>query len=84
MSFGFTSTVVGNEEHPQGVICYKVIGIEIMLPNKMKRHLERTHENLVNKPREYFASKLKTMTQQKCIFAKEATILKNLILSQKT
>lgn len=39
LNFGFTSTVVANVEHPQCVVCLKVMAVESMLPNKMKRHL---------------------------------------------
>jgi len=55
LNFGFISTVVEKVEHPQYVICLKVMVVEGMLPNKMKRHMETFHENLANKPREYFA-----------------------------
>jgi hypothetical protein len=35
MDYGFTYTVVENEERPQCVICFKVMAVESMLPNKM-------------------------------------------------
>jgi hypothetical protein len=50
------------------------MALESMIPNKMKRHLETNHRNLVNKPRDYFVSKLKVMALQKHIFTKQATI----------
>ncbi|KAL4085309.1 hypothetical protein QTP88_027168 [Uroleucon formosanum] len=81
LNFGFTSTVVANVEHPQCVVCLKVMAVESMLPNKMKRHLETVHGNLVNKPRDYFVSKLKAMAQQKHIFTKQATIPSKALLS---
>ncbi|XP_060878351.1 protein FAM200A-like [Metopolophium dirhodum] len=81
LNFGFTSTVVANIEHPQCVVCLKVMAVESMLPNKMKRHLETVHGNLVNKPRDYFVSKLKAMAQQKHIFTKQATIPSKALLS---
>lgn len=81
LNFGFTITVVANVEHPQCVVCLKVMAVESMLPNKMKRHLETVHGNLVNKPRDYFVSKLKAMAQQKHIFTKQATIPSNALLS---
>lgn len=81
LDFGFTCTVVGNEERPQCVICFKVLAAESMLPNKMKRHLEAVHGNLLNKPREYFSSKLKEMAQQQATFTKQATIPRKALLS---
>lgn len=45
LNFGFTITIVENIEHPQCVICLKVMAVESMLPNKMKRHLETVHGN---------------------------------------
>jgi len=47
---------------------------ESMLSNKMKRHLKTVRGNLVNKPRDYFVSKLKSIAQQKHILTKQATI----------
>lgn len=81
LNFGFTCTIIGNEERPQCVICLKVLATESMLPNKMKRHLESNHGSLVNKPREYFSRKLKEMTEQKTTFTKQATIPTKALLS---
>jgi zinc finger BED domain-containing protein 5/7/8/9 len=81
LNFGFITTVAENVEHPQCVICLKVMAVESMLPNKMKRHLETIHANFANKSREYFVSKLKAMTQQKNIFTKQATIPSKALLS---
>lgn len=61
VDYGFTYTVMGNEECSQCAICFKVMAIEIMLPNKMKRHLEMVHGTLMNKPHTHFESKLKTI-----------------------
>jgi len=50
MDYSFTDRVVENEERPQFVVCFKVMAVESMLPNKMKCHLETLHETLKNKP----------------------------------
>jgi len=81
MDYGFTYTVVENEERPQCVICFKVMAVETMLPNKMKRHLETVHETLKNKPRTYFESKLKAMREQNTTFAKHAKIPSKALLA---
>jgi hypothetical protein len=44
MDYGFMYTVVENKERPQCVICFKVMAVESILPNKMKCHLETVHE----------------------------------------
>jgi len=81
MDYGFTYTVVENEERPHCVICFKVMAVESMLPNKMKRHLETVHQTLKNKPRTYFESKLKAMREQKITFAKHAKIPSKALLA---
>lgn len=35
LNFGFTTTLVENVEHPQCVICFKVMDVESMFPNKI-------------------------------------------------
>jgi len=81
MDYGFTYTVVENEERPQCVICFKVMAVESMLPNKMNRHLETVHQILKHKPRTYFKSKLKAMREQKTTFAKHAKIPSKALLA---
>jgi hypothetical protein len=75
LDFGFTSTVVNNEERPQCALCFKVLSIECMLPSKLKRHLESVQKSDLDKPREYFCRKLSQIKEQKPLFAsKQATI----------
>lgn len=74
---------MGNEERPRCVICFKVMAVESMLPNEMKRHMETVHGTSINKPRTHFESKLKTMREQNLTFAKHAIPSKALILSYK-
>lgn len=81
LDFGFTCTVVKNEERPQCVICLKVLAAESMLPNKLQRHLETVHSSLVGKPRDYFSRKLQEMREQKTHFRKQATIPSKALLA---
>ena len=81
LDYGFRSTIVANEERPQCVICLKVLSSEIILPNKMKRHLETNHGSLVNKPRELFSRKLKEMIVQQTTFTKQAKLPQKALLS---
>jgi hypothetical protein len=81
MDYDFTYTVVGNEERTQCVICFKVMTVENMLPNKMKLYLETVHETLINKSRTCFESKLKAMREQKTTFAKHAMIPSKALLT---
>ena len=60
IKFGFTSQYRNGEECPQCVICYKLLGNESVLPNKLK-HLSSAHSSLVEKPKEYFFHKLETL-----------------------
>ncbi|CAI5783971.1 Hypothetical predicted protein [Podarcis lilfordi] len=69
--FGFIS--VNNEEHPQCVLCLKILPIECMLPCKMKHHLESVYKNDVGKPMEYFSRKLSQVKES--VFNKQVTIL---------
>ena len=55
-------------EHPQCVICYKVLAAERMLPSKLKCHLATNHNNLSGKPCGFFARKLSEMNKQSVIF----------------
>uniref|UniRef100_A0A674NBR8 Uncharacterized protein n=1 Tax=Takifugu rubripes TaxID=31033 RepID=A0A674NBR8_TAKRU len=54
LSLGFTSTMIGQEERPQWVVCLKVVAADSLKPNKMKRHLETHHPEYVNKHLDFF------------------------------
>lgn len=58
----------------QCIIYFKVMAIESILTNKMKRHLKTIHGTLMNKLLAYFESKLKATRGQKSTFSKLATI----------
>ncbi len=81
LDFGFTSIEVNDEERPQCVICSKVLSAESMNPSKLRRHLQTTHPNMVDKPREYFSRKMKDLHQQKNVFTKQASVPKNALLA---
>lgn len=58
LSLGFTRTTINGEDRPQCVVCLTVLASDSMKPNKLRRHFETKHAELVNKPKEYFAQKL--------------------------
>jgi hypothetical protein len=59
----------------------KVLAAECMLPSKLKRHLEDNHHSMVDKPRNFFASQLKELKQQKIHFVKSASIPNDALLA---
>lgn len=77
ISLGFTSNVVGGEERPVCVLCLKTLAVASMKPNKMKRHLETTHPNDVNKPLDFFQRKLQEYRGQQICFVKTASVTSN-------
>ena len=44
--FGLTVAERKGVEHPQCVICCKVLAVECMLPSELKRYLTTNHNNL--------------------------------------
>ncbi|GFW84442.1 protein FAM200B [Trichonephila clavipes] len=58
------------------VICSKILAAGSMKPNKLKRHFETLHGEYINKPREFFESKLKSYGKQKT-FLKKKTLSVN-------
>ncbi|GFV86359.1 protein FAM200B [Trichonephila clavipes] len=75
LNFGFTITEVNGEEKPLCVICSKTLAADSTKPDKLKRHFETLHGEYINKPREFFESKLKSYGKQKTFFKK--TLLVN-------
>ena len=69
LNFGFTVAEREGVEHPQCVICCKVLAAECMLPSKLKRYLTTNHNNLSGKPREFFCRKLSEMNKQSVLFS---------------
>ena len=68
LNFGFTVAEREGVEHPQCVICCKVLAAECMLPSKLKRYLT-IHNNLSGKPHKLFAGKLSEMNKQSVLFS---------------
>ena len=66
---GFTVAERKGVEHPQCVICCKVLDAECMLPSKRKRYLTTNHNNLFEKPHEVFPRKLSEMNKQSVLFS---------------
>lgn len=52
------------------VICLKVLAVECILPNKLKRHFETLHPILAGKPTELFKKKLSGVQQQNYALSK--------------
>ena len=64
LNFGFTVAEKEGAEHPQCVICYKVLAAECMLPSKLKHHLITNHTNLSGKSPKFFPRKSTEMNEQ--------------------
>ena len=69
LNFGFTVAEWESVEHPQCVVCCKVLAAESMLPSKLKRHLTTNHKKLFGKTREFFARKLSEMNKHSVLFS---------------
>ena len=52
------------------VVCLKVLSIESMKKNKLKRHLETNHPNCLDKPFEFFERKLNLIQGQRNVMIK--------------
>jgi hypothetical protein len=55
-SLGFT--FINGEERPQCVIYLTILASDSMKPNKLRKHLEKKHAELVNIPKKFFTRKL--------------------------
>ena len=69
LNFGFRVAEREDVEHPQCVICCKVLAAECMLPSKLKRHLTTNHNDLSRKLRGFFSRKLSEMNKQSVLFS---------------
>ena len=81
ISFGFTSTIVNGEERPQCVICLNILAIDSMVPSKLKRHLEKQHQEYASKDSDFFKRKLKGFSQQKQVFETTTTVATKALLA---
>jgi len=68
LSLGFTSTMVGQEERPQCVVCLKILAADNMKPNTMRRRLETHHPDHVNKHLEFLKKKLENSSPAEFIY----------------
>lgn len=81
LSLGFTKTTINSEDRPQCVVCLTVLASDSMKPNKLRRHLERKHAELVNKPKEYFARKLSSFKSTQQTLTKMTTVPSKALLA---
>lgn len=70
ISIGFTKTTINGEEWPQCVVCLTVLASDSMKPNKLRRHLETKHAELVNKSKEFFPRKSNSFQSTQMTFKK--------------
>ena len=54
---GFTTILEKGCEHPQCVVCFKVLSEHSMKPSLLKRHLSRCHPELLDRDVEFFTHK---------------------------
>ncbi len=59
LALRFTSTLVGDEERPQCVVCLKILASDNMKPNKLRRDLEMSHHEHKDKPVDFFRNSAK-------------------------
>ncbi|KAL4083746.1 hypothetical protein QTP88_029062 [Uroleucon formosanum] len=78
---GFTKTMINCEERPQCVVCLTVLASDSMKPNKLRRHLETKHAELVNKPKEFFARKCSSFQSTQQTFKKMTTVPSKALLA---
>jgi len=81
LSLGFTKTTINGEERPQCVVCLTVLASDSMKPNKLRRHLETKHAELVNKPKEFFARKCSSFQSTQQTFKKMTTVPSKALLA---
>ncbi|CAK1591819.1 unnamed protein product [Parnassius mnemosyne] len=65
IKYGFVVIKKGDIDHPQCVICYKVLSNDAMRPSRLERHLSTKHSSLKDKPKEFFASKSASLKRMK-------------------
>lgn len=54
LDFGFSFVIRNGEQLPQCVVCLKTFVNDSMKPFQLKKHLEKSHPELMTKNREYF------------------------------
>lgn len=54
IKFGFVNQTKDNEDHPQCVVCYKVLANAALKPSKLTEHLTKCHPAVANKSPDYF------------------------------
>lgn len=74
MKLGFTFSGDKINPRPQCLVCGDVLANESMVPNKLKRHFTSKHNNLLEKPIEYFKGLSNSMKKQSAFFTKKMNI----------
>ena len=64
---------------PKCVVCEKVLSKESLKKNKLLRHLETNHPACVDKPIEYFRSKLQALSSQANVMKAFTTVNKSAV-----
>ena len=64
---------------PKCVVCEKVLSKESLKKNKLLRHLETNHPAGVDKPIEYFRSKLQALSSQANVMKAFTTVIKSAV-----
>lgn len=59
LKFGFSWTMVNNEQRPICVLCSEVLANDSLKPVKLKRHLQTKHSEHVNKSVDFFRTREK-------------------------
>ncbi|XP_022180962.1 zinc finger BED domain-containing protein 5-like [Myzus persicae] len=81
LSLGFTKTTIYGEERPQCVVYLTALASDSMKSNKLRRHLETKHVELVNKPKEFFARKCSSFQSTQQTFQKMTTVHSKALLA---
>uniref|UniRef100_K7FE96 Uncharacterized protein n=1 Tax=Pelodiscus sinensis TaxID=13735 RepID=K7FE96_PELSI len=58
---GFIVMEKNGIDHPQCVVCHKVLSNDTLRPSRLERHLTKNHRGLTEKPKEFFAAKLQNL-----------------------
>lgn len=74
IKYGFSYTIVNDEQYPLCVVCSEKLAQESMKPAKLKRHLETKHPELVDKSESYFKRHANCIQSQKTFMEKHTTV----------
>ena len=82
LQYGFTKWVDSNgNDRAQSLICDDILVNESLKPSKLKRHLEKEHNELSNKPVKYFQRKKKDLQSSVKVLCQFTTVKEKALLS---